>query len=101
MSSTYEVRKKVFEDIKLLQRPEQEELFRIIRKTKETYSENSNGIFFDLSTLSEDSFQQINEYLTFCFKTRQEHEERLKELENIRIQNENYVDQEETQESKN
>jgi hypothetical protein len=105
MSSTYEVRKKIFEDIKLLQRPEQEELFRIIRKTKETYSENSNGIFFDLSTVSEESFQQINEYLSFCFKTRQEHEERLQELENIRIQNENYVDEdedvEEEEESKN
>jgi hypothetical protein len=44
--------------------------------------------------------KQINEYLSFCFKTRQEHEERLKELENIRIQNENYVEEDET-ESKN
>lgn len=96
MSNTYEARKKVFEDIKLLQRPEQEELFRIIRKTKETYSENSNGIFFDLSTISEDAFQQIHEYLCFCFKTRQEHEERLKELEIIRIQNENYVDEDDS-----
>jgi len=96
MSNTYDARKKIFEDIKLLQRPEQEELFRIIRKTKETYSENSNGIFFDLSTISEEAFQQIDEYLSFCFKTRQDHEERLKELENIRIQNENYIDEEES-----
>jgi hypothetical protein len=93
MSTSYEVRKKVFEDIKLLQKPEQEELFRIIRKSKEIYSENSNGIFFDLSLLSDETFQQIQEYLSFCFKTRQEHEERLKELEIIRIQNENYVDE--------
>uniref|UniRef100_A0A6C0KNC8 NET domain-containing protein n=1 Tax=viral metagenome TaxID=1070528 RepID=A0A6C0KNC8_9ZZZZ len=92
MSATYEERKSVFEDIKLLQKPEQEELFRILRKTKETYFENSNGILFDLSTLSEDGFQNIKEYLRFCFKTRQEHEERLKELESIRIQNEKYVE---------
>ena len=90
MSGTYEVRKKVFEDIKLLQLPEQEELFRIIRKTKETYSENSNGIFFDLSSFSEETFQQIQGYLHFCLKTRQEHEDRLKDLETIRIQNETY-----------
>lgn len=94
MAVSYDERKKIFEDIKLLQLPEQEELFRIIRKTKETYSENSNGIFFDLSTISEEGFQNIKEYLQFCFKTRQEHEERLKELETIRIQNENYVDDE-------
>jgi hypothetical protein len=99
MSTSYDDRKKIYEDIKLLQRPEQEELFRIIRKTKENYSENSNGIFFDLSMISEESFQYIKEYLSFCFKTRQEHEERLKELEIIRIQNENYVEEEE--ESKN
>jgi hypothetical protein len=94
MSTSYDERKKTFEDIKLLQQPEQEELFRIIRKTKEIYSENSNGIFFDLSTISEDGFQHIKEYLSFCFKTRQEHEERLKELESIRIQNKNYVEEE-------
>jgi hypothetical protein len=99
MSTSYDDRKKIYEDIKLLQRPEQEELFRILRKTKENYSENSNGIFFDLSMISEESFQYIKEYLSFCFKTRQEHEERLKELEIIRIQNENYVEDEE--ESKN
>jgi len=93
MTTTYEERKKIFDDINLLQKPEQEELFRIIRKTKEIYSENSNGIFFDLSTISDEAFQNIKEYLSFCFKTRQEHEERLKELEIIRIQNENYVDE--------
>lgn len=93
MTSTYEERKKVFDDIKYLQKPEQEEIFRILRKTKESYTENSNGIFFDLSTLSEDAFLQIKEYLIFCFKTRQDHEQRLKELETIRFQNEHYVEE--------
>jgi len=92
MSATYDERKIVFEDIKLLQKPEQEELFRILRKTKETYFENSNGIFFDLSTISESTFVQINEYLNFCLKTRQEDALRLNELETIRIQNANYTD---------
>lgn len=94
--TSYEDRKKVFEHIKVLVKPEQEEIFRIIRKTKENYTENSNGIFFDLSTVSDEAFQQIKEYLDFCLKTRQEDAERLKELETIRIQNENYVDEDET-----
>lgn len=91
--ASYEDRKKVFEYIKVLVKPEQEELFRIIRKTKENYTENSNGIFFDLATVSDDTFSQIKEYLNFCLKNRQEDADRLKELETIRIQNENYVDE--------
>ncbi len=96
MATTYEERKKVFENLKVLVKPEQEEVFRIIRKTKENYTENSNGIFFDLSLISDETFNQIKEYLDFCLKTRQDDAVRLKELETIRIQNENYVDEEET-----
>jgi hypothetical protein len=94
MPSSYEERKQVFEHIKLLVQPQQEEVFRIIRKTKENYTENSNGIFFDLSSVSDETFYQIKEYLDFCLKTRQEDTERLKELETIRIQNENYINEE-------
>ena len=92
--TSYEDRKKIFDTIKLLVQSEQEEVFRIIRKTKESYTENSNGIFFDLSALSENTFAQIKEYLNFCLKTRQEDEDRLKELEIIRSQNDSYVDTE-------
>jgi hypothetical protein len=87
----------MFENIKILDKPEQEEIFRIIRKTKENYTENSNGIFFDLNSISDESFSLIKEYINFCLKTRQEHELRLKELETIRIQNENYVEEDETE----
>ena len=97
MATSYDDRKRVFESIKVLVKSEQEEVFRIIRKTKENYTENSNGIFFDLSTVTDETFNQIKEYLDFCLKTRQEDAERLKELETIRIQNENYVDEDEIQ----
>lgn len=96
MENSYEDRKVMFENIKILDKPEQEEIFRIIRKTKENYTENSNGIFFDLNSISDESFGLIKEYINFCLKTRQEHESRLKELETIRIQNENYVEEDET-----
>jgi hypothetical protein len=93
MNATYEERKNIFEHIKLLVKSEQEEIFRIIRKTKDNYTENSNGIFFDLTTISDEAFNQIQEYISFCLKTRQEDADRLKELETIRIQNENYIDE--------
>lgn len=95
MSTHYEERKKIFETMRVLVKPEQEEIYRIIRKSKENYTENSNGIFFDLALISDNTFLQIKEYLNFCLKTRQEMDNRLKELENIRIQNENYTDEDE------
>ncbi len=90
--TSYDERKKVFDTMRLLVKTEQEEIFRIIRKMKENYTENSNGIFFDLNMISDETFDQIKEYLRFCLKTREEHEDRLKELETIRIQNEAYND---------
>ena len=87
---SYEERKKIFDTIPSLVQTEQEEIFRIIRKLKVTYSENSNGIFFDMSCLPDDAFQHVKEYIQFCLTTRNEHENRLKELETIRIQNEQY-----------
>ena len=90
--SSYDDKKRVFEDIKTLARPEQEELFRILRRMKDPYTENSNGIFFDLTLISEQAFDQMKEYLRFCLWTRREHEQRLKEMETIRIKGEQYVD---------
>jgi len=90
MCSNYDERKTIFGYIKLLVESEQEDLFRIIRKSKENYTENSNGIFFDLSIVSDDTFSQIKEYINYCLKIRQEDSERLKELEAIRLQNEQY-----------
>lgn len=95
MSTHYEERKKIFETMRVLVKPEQEEIYRIIRKSKENYTENSNGIFFDLAIISDNTFLQIKDYLNFCLKTRQEMDTRLKELENIRIQNENYTEDDE------
>jgi hypothetical protein len=80
----------IFDHIKSLVPSEYEEIFRIIRKKKESFSENSNGIFFDLSSVSIDTLQNIKEYIDFCLKTRQDDQTRLNELETIRIHNETY-----------
>ena len=89
---SYKERKQIFDNINILVKPEQEEVFRIVRKNKVVYTENSNGIFFDLSTVTDEALDQIKEYIIFCLKTRQEHETRLKDLETIRLQNEIYTD---------
>ncbi len=91
MSITYEERKKVFDNIKLLSKPEHEEIYRILYRNKEQFTENSNGIFFDLSVLTDEAFLKVKEYLEFCLKNRMEHEERLKELDTLR--NETYLEE--------
>jgi len=83
----------IFTHIKSLVPSEYEEVFRILRKQKESYSENSNGIFFDLSAISHDTLQKMKEYIDFCLKTRQDDQSRLKELETIRIHNETYKEE--------
>lgn len=88
------VRNYIFDNIKSLVASEYEEVFRIIRKNKESYSENSNGVFFDLSSVGYNTLHKIKEYIDFCLKTRQEHEIRLKDLESIRIHNESYKNEE-------
>jgi hypothetical protein len=65
------MKEKVFlEEIKKLVRSEQEALFCILKNEKVEYSENSNGIFFDVSKLSKESFRACIEYIDFCRKNR-------------------------------
>jgi hypothetical protein len=80
---SYEERKFFFENIKHLVKNEYEELYRILKRGEEEYTENSNGIFFNVLSISEDTFFKMNEYMTFCLKNRKEHEERLKELNEL------------------
>ncbi len=57
----YDTRKQIYEEIKKMNRTEQEELFRILKKCNEEVSENKNGIFFDLMNLQQDTIKQIQE----------------------------------------
>jgi hypothetical protein len=88
-TTSYEKRKQLFEYIKVLVRPEQEHILKILKKFKENYTENSNGIFFDLMGICDITFEAIEEYLSFCLKNREEDKERITEMDKLR--NENYV----------
>ena len=75
----YELRKHFLENIKILNKSEKEELFRILTITKSSFTENSNGIFFDVSKLTKDTFDQMLQFLEFCKKNRQEFQQREEE----------------------
>lgn len=66
MADDYEQRKLFFKEIEQLSRPELEELFRILRHEGGEYSENSNGIFFDITALPVSVFSALWKFIQFC-----------------------------------
>ena len=68
----YESRKKFLEDLKLLSKEEHEHIFSLLKAHTSDYSENSNGIFFDISKISEEIFLKLQAYMKFCMEIRKE-----------------------------
>lgn len=81
--SAYEQRKKFHEDLKHLVKSEYEQIFRILKKYEQQYTENSNGIFFDVMTISEESFKEMVQFMNFCLENRRQESERISELANL------------------
>ena len=66
--------------IELLSKKQQIEVLKIISSLDISYSENSNGIFFNLSNLSQEQLKKINDYLSYV----NDQEEALQELETVK-----------------
>ena len=74
----YEQRKEFCKEITLLSRPELEELYRILRREGGDYSENSNGIFFNVESLPARIFEALWKFLQFCKSNAKDLDERNK-----------------------
>jgi len=74
--NSYEQRKEFCKDINILSRPELEELYRILRREGGEYSENSNGIFFDVESLPAPIFEALWKFLEFCKSNAKDLEQR-------------------------
>ena len=83
MSISYEERRAFFENLKILVKTEYEEVYRILIRNKETVTENSNGIFFDISAIQNHTFRELEEYMKFCLETRRIEEARTKEMASL------------------
>lgn len=81
----YEERKKVLNELKKLVKSEQEQIFFILKKYKLDFSENSNGIFFDMSRVSKEPFDEMKKFLTFCQTNRKDFEDRDRQMETSRL----------------
>jgi hypothetical protein len=81
-AADYEERKQFLEDLKKLVKSEQETILYILQSYHCDYSENSNGIFFDVTKVNKEAFTKMREYMEFCKKNRdnflqREEEERI------------------------
>lgn len=82
----FEERKQFLEDLKGLVPSELEEIFRIIKRVEIPYTENSNGIFFDINIIKEEDFQKLKQYIILCKSHRQDENKRVKEMEDLRAE---------------
>jgi hypothetical protein len=80
----YDSRKEMLENMKVLSKTEKEDIFRILKNENEQFSENSNGLFFDLATIKKTTFVEILNMITLSNQKKQEQDERLKEMEKLR-----------------
>jgi len=87
--SDYDERKSFLDDLKLLTADEYKELYRILKRNNIELSENSNGIFFDMLTLSVETFGEIKGFMELCKNQRKDESERVKEMEVLRVENKN------------
>jgi hypothetical protein len=62
----YERRKLFLPRLRILSKTQQEELYRILKDSGAEYSENHNGIFFDICKLPAHVFERMSQYVDFC-----------------------------------
>jgi hypothetical protein len=64
--------KRIVAAIQMLEHTEMLELFKILHADKCEYTRNNNGVFINLSWLSEDTLTKIERHIAFCTKSQNE-----------------------------
>ncbi len=77
---SYEQRKKLAEELKVLSKDQYEEVYRIIKRAGAPYSENSNGIFFDLNVVADEVVEQLIHFIQLVRLQEAEEKRRLDDL---------------------
>lgn len=82
-------RKVLFEKIKEMNRTEHEEIFKIIRSKNHnmTYSRNKNGIFFNLSTLDDDTIHDVSNFVEYCMSNKKALDDYDQKINECKINN--------------
>lgn len=71
-SSEYERRRVFHESLKGLTKAEYVEIVRLLNKYEESYSENLNGVFFNVCSVSQVTFDALELFLKFTQSNRRD-----------------------------
>lgn len=82
-------RKGLFEKISNMTKTEHEEIFKIIKDNNKaiTYSKNKNGVFFNLSSLNNETINEINKFVNYCLNNKKELDDYDKKINECKINN--------------
>lgn len=83
-------KRSLFDKINTLSSTEHEEILKIIQQNDVSFSKNKNGVFFNLSTLSDHVLKEIDEFVVYCVSNKRELDEYDKKLNECKINNNFY-----------
>jgi len=78
-TAAYEERKIFLDELKTLVKSEQETIFVLLKRGGGDFSENSNGVFFDVAKIEPGLFSTMKEYMEFAKRNRANFSEREEE----------------------
>ena len=81
----YERRRIFLDSLKKLHTSEYIDIVKILKNENVEYSENSNGIFFDVSKLQQPAFDVLEKYMNFVHTNRKELAEREKLMNKLHV----------------
>ena len=71
-ATEYSRREKFLNALRQLGEPEFLEILRLLQKKNIHYSENANGVFFDVVALDQETFNELEQFIEFVRKNRDE-----------------------------
>lgn len=80
-------KKALFEKINSLSSTEHEEIHRVISAHNVNTSKNKNGVFFNLSSVSDEVIEQIDKFVNYCISNKDKLDEYDKRLNECKINN--------------
>jgi hypothetical protein len=80
-------RKILFDKIINLSETEHEEIYKIIRDNDISFTQNKNGIFFNLSTIDDELIDEIDKFVVYCLNNKTILDEYDKKLNECKINN--------------
>lgn len=80
-------RKILFDKISNLSTTEHEEIFKMVKSNDISFTQNKNGIFFNISTIDDCVIEEIDNFVTYCMSNKTILDEYDKKLNECKINN--------------